>query len=153
MHRRTRFLLLPICGLLVAGSLWTAGAQYAIPWHTLDGGGGAGTGGIYTVCGTIGQPDANIQTGGSYCLAGGFWGFAGVLQTEGAPLLHITLVSQQSAYLSWSATVDGFRLQWRAALTEGDWNDEATTPVIVGDEYRVSVTPSAGARFYRLKKP
>jgi hypothetical protein len=28
----------------------------------------------YTLSGTIGQPDAGLMTGGSYTLAGGFWG-------------------------------------------------------------------------------
>ena len=37
------------------------------------GGGGTSTGGVYSVSGTIGQPDAGLLTGGSYTLAGGFW--------------------------------------------------------------------------------
>ena len=47
--------------------------QYSIDWHTIDGGGGASTGGVYSVSGTIGQPDAGGPlTGGSFSLIGGF---------------------------------------------------------------------------------
>lgn len=52
------------------------GEDYAIDWHTIDGGGGTSTGGSYTLSGTIGQPDATAaaaMTGGNYTLTGGFW--------------------------------------------------------------------------------
>lgn len=32
--------------------------SYSIDWFTIDGGGGTSTGGVYSVSGTIGQPDA-----------------------------------------------------------------------------------------------
>ena len=53
-----------------------ASAQYAIDWHTVDGGGAMGTtGGTYDLSGTAGQPDASGNlTGGTYGLVGGFWG-------------------------------------------------------------------------------
>ncbi len=46
---------------------------YGIPWWTIDGGGGASSGGSYAVTGTIGQPDAGTMTGGPFTLVGGFW--------------------------------------------------------------------------------
>jgi hypothetical protein len=49
--------------------------SFAIPWWTVDGGGGTSTGGGYTLSGTIGQPDAGMMTGGGYSLIGGFWSF------------------------------------------------------------------------------
>jgi hypothetical protein len=52
---------------------WAWG-QYSIDWHTVDGGGGTSAGGVYTVSGTVGQPDAGKLSGGSYTLEGGFWG-------------------------------------------------------------------------------
>lgn len=48
-------------------------ADYAINWFTVDGGGGAGSGGAYTLSATIGQPDAGTGSGGAYVLNGGFW--------------------------------------------------------------------------------
>jgi hypothetical protein len=41
--------------------LFSTGAfaqSYSIDWHKIAGGGGTGTGGVYTVTGAIGQPDA-----------------------------------------------------------------------------------------------
>jgi hypothetical protein len=46
---------------------------YTIPWYTIDGGGGASTGGLFTLQGTAGQPNAGTMTGGPYTLTGGFW--------------------------------------------------------------------------------
>ena len=65
--------------LLTALCIGTASvcmADYSIDWHTVDGGGTTSTGGIYTITGTIGQPDAGYSYQGDYDLAGGFWTFA-----------------------------------------------------------------------------
>lgn len=57
----------------------TAFAQpFEISWHTIDAGGGMlCTGGVYSLSGTIGQPDASSfsspMTGGGYSMVGGFW--------------------------------------------------------------------------------
>ena len=39
----------------------------------MDSGGGTSSGGMFTVSGTIGQPDAGTLSGGEYTLRGGFW--------------------------------------------------------------------------------
>ena len=79
--------------LLLLGLLpFAASAQYRIDWHTIDGGGGTSTGGVYSLTGTIGQPDADVVSlcsadGGPGCvnptyeLTGGFWVGLG----DGAP--------------------------------------------------------------------
>ena len=60
--------------LLAAPVPALAGPGYAIDWHTIDGGGGTSTGGVYTLSGTIGQPDASgPATGADHTLTGGFW--------------------------------------------------------------------------------
>ncbi len=52
-------------------------ASYEVSWYTIDGGGVMNaSGGAYSLSGTIGQPDAGALSGGSYTLAGGFWGGA-----------------------------------------------------------------------------
>lgn len=48
-------------------------AGYAITWHTVDGGGGLSQGGVYTLQGSIGQPDVGILQGDGYALVGGYW--------------------------------------------------------------------------------
>jgi hypothetical protein len=62
--------LLTICILLLS---LPAFADYDIPWHTIDGGGGISTGGQYIVTGTIAQPDAAYSASEQYELLGGFW--------------------------------------------------------------------------------
>jgi hypothetical protein len=60
--------------LLTVGGLALANG-YAISSETVDGGGSTtGTGGDYTLHGSVGQQDAsNEGSGGSYTLTGGFW--------------------------------------------------------------------------------
>jgi len=63
-------------------------AQYAIDWHMIDGGGGTSTNGVYSVSGSIGQPDAGKTSGGGYTINGGFWGIVTAIQIrelEGTP--------------------------------------------------------------------
>jgi len=48
-------------------------ADYKIPWHTIDGGGGTSTGGPYTLTGTIGQPDTGVSSAGVYVNSAGYW--------------------------------------------------------------------------------
>src|SRR5947209_9223846 len=59
------------CWCLVVLFVEPASAQYAIDWFTIDGGGGASSGGNLTLTGTIGQPDAGTLSGGNYTLQGG----------------------------------------------------------------------------------
>ncbi len=68
--------------LVAAIALSSAAAQaqdFAIDWHTIDGGGEMfSTGGDFSLGGSIGQPDANqvVMTGGDFELQGGFWAVA-----------------------------------------------------------------------------
>ena len=39
--------------------------DFSLDWSTIDGGGGTSTGGVYSVSGTIGQPDAGAMSGGA----------------------------------------------------------------------------------------
>ena len=73
--------------VLLFGSAWVLHASptsLALPWWTVDGGGGESSGGdAYAVAGTIGQPDAGpALTGGDYTLVEGFSSGAG---PEGHP--------------------------------------------------------------------
>ncbi len=54
--------------------------SYEIAWSTFDGGGQTSTGSTYALTGTMGQPDAGMTlSGGTYTLAGGFWGIGAQL--------------------------------------------------------------------------
>ena len=59
---------------LLAGTLSAApSGTFSIDWWTVDGGGGASSGGDFTLSGTAGQADAGALAGGGFSLQGGFW--------------------------------------------------------------------------------
>ncbi len=61
-------------GLAVAMMATVAQAQqYSVSWYTVDGGGGALSGGAFTAVATVGQADAGAMSGGAFELSGGFW--------------------------------------------------------------------------------
>jgi len=80
MNMKTNLLKNLGCLLLLFGATAINAQNYTIDWFTIDGGGGTSTGGVYTVQGTIGQPDAGILTGGNYSLQGGFWGLVAAVR-------------------------------------------------------------------------
>lgn len=64
-------LLIALSGLAAAQT----GGGYDLTWNTISGGGITfSDGGGYTLGGTVGQMDAGVLSGGSFVLAGGFWG-------------------------------------------------------------------------------
>jgi len=124
-------------------------AQYAIPWHTIDGGGGTSTGGVYSVCGTIGQPDAGgPMTNSQYAVIGGFWALPMAIQVGGAPTLTIVPATPGNATISWTPNTPGWVLQETWVLSPANWTNSvsgAANPTIV---------PTAvPTKFYRLFKP
>jgi hypothetical protein len=141
-----------ICfGLLAAVGL-AAGAcaqSYSIDWYTIDGGGGTSTGSVYSVSGTIGQPDAGgPMTNGQYSVTGGFWVLPIAVQSTNAPTLMIAPAAVGQATISWTPNTPGFVLQETWVLSLANWTNSpsgATNPVIVP-----AMLP---AKFYRLLKP
>jgi hypothetical protein len=68
-------ILILVLGVAVSTVLAQSGGSYDLTWNTVDGGGATfSTGGSYSLGGTIGQADASTLSGGTYALAGGFWG-------------------------------------------------------------------------------
>jgi hypothetical protein len=130
-----------------------AWGQYSIDWSTIDGGGGTSTGGVYSVSGTIGQPDAGAMSGGGYSVSGGFWGILGAVQTPGAPVLRVALTSTNTVLVAWPTGTVVFTLQQNGDLTGTNWVNVGQSPVVVGGENQVVVAPPTGNRFYRLKWP
>jgi hypothetical protein len=125
-------------------------AQYAINWHTIDGGGGTSTNALYSLSGTIGQPDASQQTmtGGNYSLTGGFWALYAV-QTPGAPTLTIVPAGPSQATISWSpATGTNWVLQESLSLSPANWTNSVS-----GSTNPVVVPATSPTKFYRLFKP
>ncbi len=135
---------LPVCA---------QGQSYAIDWFSIDGGGGTSTGGVYSVSGTIGQPDAGRMTGASYALDGGFWGFVGAIQTIGAPLLSVER-SGASVRVFWPATTAGFVLDEAAVIggPPSSWNPVANLYSTNATHISITISAPIGARYYRLRK-
>jgi hypothetical protein len=121
----------------------------------VDGGGGTSTGGVYTVSGTIGQPDAGAMGGGNFTLEGGFWGTIAAIQTHGAPLLTITLNPQLSTInVSWPSPSTGWELQQNTnSVSSLNWSNVTPTIQDDGATKTLIVNPPTGNRFYRLHKP
>jgi len=67
---------LAVAAVLLAGATWGLAAPGpAVPWWTVDGGGGTSSGGSYALTGTVGQAEPGPRMQGEvYELAGGFWG-------------------------------------------------------------------------------
>jgi hypothetical protein len=139
--------------LWVSLSASAALAQYSIDWSTIDGGGGTSTGGVYSVSGTIGQPDAGTMSGGQYSLHGGFWGVIAAVQSPGAPLLTITATATNAVILSWPSPSTGFGLQENPDLNPANWSAVPPTNSDNGTVKSVIIRPPTGNHFYRLLKP
>jgi len=144
-------LTLSCLGLACAlGFSASASAQsYSIDWFTIDGGGGTSTGGVYSVSGTIGQPDAGpTMTNGQYSVTGGFWALPSAVQSTNAPTLTIVPASPGNATISWTPNTPGFVLQETWVLSPANWTNSpsgATNPIVVP-----ATLPN---KFYRLFKP
>src|SRR5215212_3016708 len=122
-------------------SISTVVAQnYSIDWMTIDGGGGTSTGGVYSVSGTIGQPDAGRMSGGNFTLDGGFWGIIAAVQTPGAPLLRIVRTATNTVVVAWPSPSTGFNLQRNAVVGTANWLGVTNAVSVVGSENQIIVT-------------
>ena len=134
----------------LAGVFSAAAQTYSIDWFSVDGGGGTSTGGVYSVSGTIGQPDAGVMSGGNFTLQGGFWSILSAVQTPGAPLLRILLTTSNSVVVAWPVSTPNYVLQQNVDIGTTNWTG-TPAPAVVGNENQLLVIPPAGNRFYRLK--
>lgn len=127
--------------------------SYSLDWFTMDGGGGTSTGGVYSISGTIGQPDAGPRlSGGGYAVEGGFWGMIAAVATPGAPLLSIFATTTNTVVVSWPSPSTGFNLQVNTDLSTTNWAS-AGLPMDNGTNKFLIVNPPVGNRFYRLANP
>jgi hypothetical protein len=139
--------------LLIALGGSAAPAQYAIDWHTIDGGGSTSTGGVFSVSGTISQPEASKMSGGSYTVDGGFQGIVAAVQTPGAPLLSIALTRTNTVAVFWPSDSSGFVLQQNTnSVASVNWSNVVITPADDGTTKTIIEKP-VGNRFYRLVRP
>jgi hypothetical protein len=143
------FVLALMAGLTVLGS--AKGQNFAIDWFTVDGGGGSSTGGVYSVSGTIGQPDAGAMSGGVYSLVGGFWGVTAI-QAPG-PLLSIEFAAG-SVRVFWPRPSTGFVLDYTTDLIDPAntvWSEVPFPYNTNATHISISVPMPSGKTFYRLR--
>ena len=102
---------IPFATLLFSGA--ALGQPFSIDRFVVGVGGTMqSTGGVYSVSGTIGQPDAGRPlTNGQYSVTGGFWALPIAVQTVGVPLLTIVPAAPGQATISWTPATPGFVLQ------------------------------------------
>ena len=137
-------LLLPVIGF---------SQQYSIDWYKVSGGGGTSTGGVYSVSGTVGQPDAGgPMTGGNFSLTGGFWALY-ALQGTNAPLLSIKLTTTNTAMVYWLSPSTGYNLQVNTDLATANWVPPGESVTDNDTIKYIIISPPSGRRFYRLKSP
>jgi hypothetical protein len=130
--------------LVIASAL----AVFSIPWFTIAGGGGTSTNGQYSLTATIGQHDAGgSATNAQYSVTGEFWA-ATLVQTSGAPFLHISDAAPGFATIWWTPATPGYVLQSTASLSSTNW---ANAPS--GTNNPATVATAGLARFYRIFKP
>jgi len=137
-----------IAGLLLALSSLHA-QTYSIDWSKIAGGGGTSTGGVYSVSGTIGQPEAGgALTNGQYSVTGGFWVLPQAVQVAGAPTISIVPAAPGYATVSWTPATAGFVLQENLSLSTPNWTLSPS-----GTTNSITVPASGPVKFYRLCKP
>ena len=134
---------------LLSTFCFTAHGQYSIDWFKIAGGGGTSTGGVYSLSGTIGQPDAGgPMTNGQYSVTGGFWVLPTAVQMTNAPTLTIVPAGAGQATISWAPATPGFVLQETWSLSPANWTNS-----ISGATNPITVPAALPGKFYRLLKP
>ena len=140
--------LLLLLGWLIPATGFTQ--NYSIDWYKVADGGGTSSGGNFSVSGTIGQPDASsAMTGGNYSLTGGFWS-PYTVQIVGFPTLCIRLVAPNSAVVSW-ANIGSHTLQTNSNPATASWLGYGGNISLSGGTNSVTISPTAGNLFFRLK--
>ena len=66
------------------------------------------------------------------------------------PQLYVYGNDQGQFLLEWTTTLPGWYLQESPDLTPGSWTYYPAAPIIVGDHYQVTITPTSQRRFFRL---
>ena len=148
-----KIIILTLIILTILSALPVSAQSYSIDWFTIDGGGGTSTGGVYSVSGTIGQPDAGKMSGGNFTIDGGFWGIIAAVQTPGAPLLSIVRTTTNTVAVFWPSPATGFTLQQNTnGIATVNWSNAPGTIQDDGTTRTLIVNPPTGNRYYRLKQ-
>jgi hypothetical protein len=160
MNLRSLYLLILWIGL---APLFPLAAQESplclLAWSMVDGGGGASTGGDFSLASSIGQPGTGSGSGGDYAVSDVF-GLIPVVPEPPVPPPPLVLALQinvldGAVVISWPG--DGSeRVLLEETMTlpnETSWVSVDATPQSDAGRTCVRVSLSPGCRFYRLRKP
>ena len=138
------------------GGVNTNAQSFDLSWFTIDGGGGTSTGGVYSVSGTIGQPDAGLLIGGYFALQGGFWGVVAAIQTPGAPPLSVERIGG-AVRVFWPLPAPGFVLDETTSLASApaavSWSAVGLPYQTNATHISITVPAPVGNKYYRLRRP
>jgi hypothetical protein len=138
--------------IISAGIVPALAQNYGVDWHTIPGGAGISSNTTYTISGTIGQPAAAHAAGDRYAIDSGFWAFAAVMQTPGAPRLTLQRASATTLVILWPSPSTDFLLQSATDIAAGNWAAVAMPPADDGTTKSVVISLSPGNQFFRLLK-
>lgn len=129
--------------------------NYAINWYSIAGGGGTSSGGVFSISGTIGQPDAGLLTAANYSMVGGFWSILSYGQPPvQPPVLTVSLAGNNTVVVEWpSSTSAAFLLQQSTDLYGQGWAHAPQPVTDNGITKSVTITPAVGNLFFRLFAP
>lgn len=154
MRNQSSLIGLLVFSLFIASHTTFAQTTVALDWSTFDGGGGASSGGAFTLHGTIGQPDAGVMSAGALTIHGGFWG--GIVPAHGPqPALAIRHGTGNTVVLTWPNPSPGYVLQQTANMggPGGGWTDVPDLPVLNGANKEVTLPASGQFCLFRLRHP
>ncbi len=156
---RLVFALLP--GL--AAPLNASVAPFTLQSFTVDGGGGRGTGGTYSLVSAIGQPDASSELAAApYAVTGGFLAISGPIVPPAEPRLQVQPWMGGTLRISWPIAANNFVLEQAPSLPTttgaggaagGLWSQVEESPQTSPSEIFVIVPGGTGKSFYRLRRP
>jgi hypothetical protein len=98
-----------------------------------------------------------LVSGGSELFVGGVFDFAGTNLSTNIALWHIphllsTTRSGGNVALSWPATGSNFVLEAKENVSQTNWSAVPATPVLAGDELRVTNQINSPSRLFRLRR-
>jgi hypothetical protein len=147
--KSTKLLLVSVAAFIRLTPLFAQ--NYAINWHTVGGGGGTSSGGIYFLTGTIGQPDAGVLTGAEFELVGGFWSVLSSVPSPAFPILTVYVTTNGAVVVAWpSSTSSSIVLQVCTDVYAPNWVPPSQPIVYDGITKSVTIYPPVGRLFFRL---
>ena len=152
MNAKTLIILI----LLAANEPLVTAGELTVPSSTV-GGGGASSGGPFSVRGTVGEtiPAVPTLTGGAFNVSAGFVSRVALIPTPGAPLLSISLTNGLTR-ISWPSASAGFQLQETSELHSAPaatpWANSSLTVNDNGTVKSVTIPNATGLKYFRLHK-